>query len=192
MNGTRIDIASELLLTGNPVIFGTDTVNGIGCTADDEEALKNLYRLKRREKDKPFVMLFDTFDRVFDYFEYDEKICRIARAYMPGAVTIVHKANRKVPASLLKDRMASFRIPARRSLLDLIARTGKPIATTSLNLAGKSVITDRKTAKSVFDAYIFNNLSHRTAPSTVISLSNGKISVLRQGVVNIKDGKWTE
>ena len=192
MNGTRIDIATKQLLKGEPVIFGTDTVNGIGCAADNEDALKNLYRIKKREKEKPFVMLFDTLEHVFDYFEYSEIIHKIAKAYMPGALTIVHKANSRVPVSLLKNQMASFRIPARRSILELIAYTGKPIASTSLNLTGEPVITDRKTAKRAFDAYIFNNLSRRTVPSTVISLSNKKIKILRQGVVRIKDLKWTE
>lgn len=191
MSGIRIEHAAELLEKGDSIVFGTDTINGIGCSASDAKAVIKLFEMKKRETGKPFVMLFADMKEVFRYFEYDERVERIAAACMPGGITIVHKPRRKLSALLMKDGYASFRIPARESLLSLISYFGKPLASTSLNLAGEPIITDRKEAQKVFHSYIFNNLTSRTEPSTVIKMHKGRIEMLREGAVKIRSEQWT-
>ena len=44
------------LLNGDVVIFPTDTVFGIGCTADNTQAIEKIYELKGREKTKSLLL----------------------------------------------------------------------------------------------------------------------------------------
>lgn len=47
------------LKAGGVVLYPTDTVWGLGCRADDAEALDALYRLKGRDGGQPSLVLVD-------------------------------------------------------------------------------------------------------------------------------------
>ena len=49
------------LKAGGVVVFPTDTVYGLGCDPDSEDAVRRLYELKGRPADRPAAVMF--FDR---------------------------------------------------------------------------------------------------------------------------------
>ncbi|MDY6788275.1 MAG: Sua5/YciO/YrdC/YwlC family protein, partial [candidate division WOR-3 bacterium] len=72
MNGQR-NKALNYLKSGRPVIFATDTVNGIGCIYDNIECIEKIFRMKKRDEDKPLILLFDSMNRVKEYFELNNE-----------------------------------------------------------------------------------------------------------------------
>ena len=54
---SNLDRGVEILKRGGVVIFPTDTVWGIGVAADNQKAKEKLYKIKKREKNKPTAVL---------------------------------------------------------------------------------------------------------------------------------------
>ena len=52
-----LDEAVETLRRGGIILYPTDTVWGIGCDATNEEAVRRIYDLKRREDSKSMLVL---------------------------------------------------------------------------------------------------------------------------------------
>ena len=51
-------------LRGKIICFPTDTVYGVGCLIDDEEALQKIYNLKHRDLSKPLAVLVPSKDSI--------------------------------------------------------------------------------------------------------------------------------
>ena len=54
-----IQKALEVLRKGGLILYPTDTIWGIGCDATNEEAVKKLYALKRRDDRQSMLVLID-------------------------------------------------------------------------------------------------------------------------------------
>ena len=52
-----IKIAVKTLHNGGVVVFPTDTVYGIGCDPYNEDAIKTIYKIKKRADSKLFTVL---------------------------------------------------------------------------------------------------------------------------------------
>ena len=52
-----INKAIKILKQGGVIIFPTETVYGIGCAYDNQEAIDRIYEIKKRPKDKPLQVL---------------------------------------------------------------------------------------------------------------------------------------
>lgn len=186
MAGTKLKEALNRLKKGDVIAFGTDTINGIGCLYSSEKGISRIYEMKGREDRKPLILLCSSFEMASSFFSLDDSADRLMRKYMPGALTIVAKPKVLLASQLLLDGYASFRIPARKSVVDLIEYLGQPIASTSLNMSGRPVITERSAARKIFkDLFIANNLSSKVIPSTVVKCENGGFSLLREGALKI-------
>jgi len=59
--------ALRVLRAGGIVLYPTDTVWGIGCDATNQEAVKRIYALKRREDSKSMLVLLDSAAKL-DYY----------------------------------------------------------------------------------------------------------------------------
>lgn len=52
-DASTIDEAAELLKAGDLIAFPTETVYGLGAIASNDEAVKNVYKVKGRPSDNP-------------------------------------------------------------------------------------------------------------------------------------------
>ena len=55
----QINAATEILKQGGLILYPTDTIWGIGCDATNEEAVKRIYKLKKRSDSKSLIVLVD-------------------------------------------------------------------------------------------------------------------------------------
>ena len=62
-------IHKQSLTTGDIFAYPTDTVWGIGCSANDTVAINKIKRLKQRSKNKGFVLLVDHWWRLGPVFD---------------------------------------------------------------------------------------------------------------------------
>ena len=82
---------------GNLVITPTDTIYGIMGDATNEETIQKVYKVKKRNKNKPLILLMDSYEMIKDYTKnitIEEET--LIKEFMPGLVTIILEKNAKV------------------------------------------------------------------------------------------------
>ncbi|MBP9748824.1 Sua5/YciO/YrdC/YwlC family protein, partial [Patescibacteria group bacterium] len=84
--------AKTVLKNGGVVVYPTETAYGIGCDARDSVAVRELYRIKGREKKKPLAVIAADLAMVKRFFHLDAAAFRLAKQYWPGPLTLVLSA----------------------------------------------------------------------------------------------------
>ena len=56
MKKNKLDIAKNLLSSGELVIFPTETVFGLGADATNDEAVKSIFKVKKRPRSNPCLL----------------------------------------------------------------------------------------------------------------------------------------
>ncbi len=123
----------EKILAGKVFIYPTDTVYGLGCDAENVDAVEKIRKIKKREKDKPMSVIAPSFDWIKRNLIVDVKMME----YLPGAYTLVLKKKNK---DFLKHVSSGDSLGVRIPDCDFtgeIQKSGKPFVTTSVNLSGK-------------------------------------------------------
>ena len=177
--------AVELLEAGACIAYPTDTAYALGCDVHNKRAVDMLYALKREDRKKPFTFLCADLAHVSEYAKVSTFAYRALRHYTPGPFTFVMEATRLVPELLQsKQREVGIRVPIAPLAIAIIQQLGRPLATTSASFGDEGTFTDARTIKQHFGDYLALILDGGTCPeeqSTVVSLVNDEIQVLRQG-----------
>lgn len=169
----------EKIKNGEVLKVPTDTVYGYVCDASNKIAIEKIYKLKKREKNKPlgiFVKDINDFYKIIDGGEksISDNIKEILKKYWPGALTVICKKRKDILIDL-NDGIDTIgiRVPDNDDLLRLMNESGCILAQTSANISGESDVSsniiDGKDAKA----------------STIIDIATGDIKIVRQGDIVI-------
>jgi L-threonylcarbamoyladenylate synthase len=182
--------ALALLRAGQPVVFPTDTVYGIGCDLWDEQAIERLYWAKKRDHDLAIPVLvadFAAVDRVAR--ELPPQLASLVAHFWPGGLTLVVRRRPEVPALLCAggDTVA-VRMPDHPVALALIAAMRGALAATSANLSGRPSPVTAAQALADLDGRVPLVLDGGACPggqaSTLIDLVADPPRLLRAGGVS--------
>ena len=181
--------AAELLDHGGLAAFPTDTVYGIGCRADDAEAIGRLFAAKRRPVDKQVPILAASLEQAaaFGYL-VDERVRSVAARWWPGPLTIVLRAQPAAVGNADQTPSQAFRVPDHPVALALIERSG-PLATSSANRSGEPETYDADDVMVAFadddllDAVVDGGRVSGGVASTVIDLTGASARILREGPI---------
>lgn len=186
--------ALRALRQGEPVIFPTDTLFGLGVSIEHAQSPDILYQIKRREKRKPIAWLIasmedlDTYGKVIPAYAYT-----LARTFWPGPLTIIVRASDKVPPAFRSEMgTIGLRMPANETAHGIISALGCPIATTSANVSGnKNVLSfdelDPEVLRQV-SAAVDDEETKSGIASTIVDCSSGDHPVLlREGAITVAD-----
>jgi len=125
------------ILKGKLFIYPTDTIYGIGCNAENKEAVEKIKHIKQRDKDKPFSIIAPSIEWVKENLIVD---CNIDK-YLPGPYTIIlKKKNPKFLEWVSNKESLGVRIPA-HEFTRKIQEANVPFITTSVNLSGELFVT---------------------------------------------------
>ena len=67
----------SLIKSGSILCYPTETLYGLGCSADNKDAIKKIYEIKKREEEKNFTLLFKDLEMIKDFCNleyYDEEL----------------------------------------------------------------------------------------------------------------------
>lgn len=183
------ETAIQILNSGGIGIIPTDTLYGILGRADKPETTEKIYRLKERTPSKPFIILISQIEDLekFD-IKVSEKDEEIINKYWPGKVSIIFRVdNPKFNYLTRETESLAFRLPAKVNLQEILKHTG-PLVAPSANPEGEKPAENIEEANLYFgnrvDFYIDEG-DLKGEPSTLISIKDGVINVLREGVVKI-------
>jgi tRNA threonylcarbamoyl adenosine modification protein (Sua5/YciO/YrdC/YwlC family) len=186
-NEQGAEAAISVLRNGGIVAFPTDTVYGIGCDAFARDAVTRMYRIKKRRKEKPFVLFLAHRDLIPLYVRKPGKSARmIYDRFLPGGVTIIARAKKSAPPGLVTDHgTISFRIPDYHFLQGVMDRLDRPIATTSANLSGSKAVRRQRDIDISVDLVLEDDSIPSGISSAVLDTSVFPFMLRRKGSVSL-------
>lgn len=189
MDYTKLIEPANIIKHGGIVIFPTETVYGIGVNGLDEEAVKKLYKVKKRPEDKPISLLVSNMDMVNQISkDISEVEYKLMETFFPGPFTIILKKRKNVPDIVTANQdTVGVRMPDNETTRKLIEYAGVPIATPSANISGKPSGTNMKEIMKDFDDkvdyYIDGGESKLGVASTIVKVIDEIPHILRQGTI---------
>jgi L-threonylcarbamoyladenylate synthase len=188
------------LASGGVVVFPADTVYGLGCDPDDEQAVRRLYELKGRPAARPAaVMFFDRERAVRALPELKSAERRAIEALLPGPVTLLlpNRAGRFPlacgPAGEGGDSLG-LRVPLLSDALAALAVMPRPMMQSSANLSGGPEarrLADVPRELLLGADLVLDGGELPGTASTVLDLReyelNGAFSVVREGAMALGD-----
>lgn len=180
-----IQRAVECLKQGGVIVYPTDTTYGIGCDIFNKKGVKKIYQIKQRDPRKPFSFICADLSDVSNYAQVSNFAFKTMKRNFPGPYTFVLEATRVVPDLLAtRQRSVGIRIPDNAIALAIVRELGHPLVTTSANFSGEEPLHDpvliyEQMGKMV-DLVIDGGVQLGD-PSSIISLVNDRVEVLRQG-----------
>jgi tRNA threonylcarbamoyl adenosine modification protein (Sua5/YciO/YrdC/YwlC family) len=185
----NISRVADSLKNGAIIAYPTDTTYGIGCSILCKKSIERIYRMKMRERSKPFSFICSSLSEVSQYALVSNSAFKLLRRYLPGPYTFVLKATREVPDLLLtRQKSVGIRIPDNRICFDLVTALGNPIITTSANLSGEDPVGDPYIIADTFGNQldlVIDGGKLSTDVSSVISLIDDLPVVLRAGMGDV-------
>ncbi len=125
-----------ILKSGGVALFPTDTIWGLGCDAFNKEAVDQIYEIKNRPKDKPFILLIDSLDHLQQYVpNIHPKIINLIELF-ERPLTVVYPEPQNLPDYLLSsDGSIAIRIIKDSYCQEIIEVLKRPLISTSANLS---------------------------------------------------------
>lgn len=188
----NIEKAISVLNNGGIVIFPTDTVYGMGCRIDNEQAIKRLFVIRKRPETQATPVLVDSTEMAKKYFSspLPDNVRRLMKKYWPGGLTIIYPCKTELVPMLVRGSGDNLgvRMPNHDLTLALVKNIGVPILGPSANFHGdqtpyKYKDLDQKLVESV--DYVIKGKCNNNIASTVIDCSLSPWQIKRFGAVQL-------
>ena len=180
---------NETLNNDGVIAFVTDTVWGIGCLPSSEKAVKKIYDIKNREKEKPLILMsFDIYPLIEYVKEIPKKGHKLIKQHFPGGLTVVVEKSEQTPDYITSNKPTiGIRVPDNKTFQEICKNiSGGVLATTSANLSHEPAsMTYEETVKNLQDKVnlIIEDFGEKAQgqASTVIGFKDDEVIVFRQG-----------
>ena len=184
-----IQLASRSLQNGEVIVMPTDTVYGLVALAEDESAVKKIFKIKNRPKTMPLIIFVRSLEEAKKIAKFNELDIILAKNFWPGPLTLI--LNKKKKTIYNGDKRLSkigIRIPRNKAILSLLNNIKKPLATTSANLHKEKNERSIKNLKILSNKdlkiAIFSNEKMTFKESTLVATYDNEVKILRYGQLN--------
>ncbi len=182
-----LEQGAETIRRGGVVIMPTETVYGLACSALNRKAVERVFEIKGRPSENPLIVHVASIEAAKEVCsEWPALAEKLARRFWPGPLTLVLPKAAHVPLETTGglDTVA-VRIPDHAVALDLIGKSGCPVAAPSANMymgLSPTRVEDLDPAILVDVDMAFDGGPCRIGlESTVLDLSDGLPRILRPG-----------
>lgn len=183
----------NVLTAGGVIAYVTDTVWGLGCLPGNEKAVKKIYEIKKRESQKPLILMSNEIYHLLNYVKPIPKTGQILiKKYFPGALTIVTDKNENTPDYITSGlQTVGIRVPENevfKEICEIIP--GHVLATTSANLSHQpSAKTYEQALENMTGLadLIIDDYGYKAKglESTVVGVMGNELRIFRQGAIFI-------
>jgi L-threonylcarbamoyladenylate synthase len=202
LNNKDIDLIVKTLRRGKVIVYPTDTIYGIGCDATNPSAVRRIYKIKKRDKKNPLLVLVKSYCMLHDICYVSAKQDKYIRSVWPpttrDAQSPSYEHTNKPATFILKSRDAlpkevnggqdslAVRLPKNDFLITILKRLNRPLISTSLNLSGQPAIKDLSKINSLFkgnqpDLIIDAGIARKTKGSAIIDIRDiNKVKLIRR------------
>lgn len=186
-----LQLAADLLKSGNLVAIPTETVYGLAADARNGAVVANIFKAKGRPADNPLIV------HIAHREQLDELVADIpsvaealSHAFWPGPLTMIFKKSSCIPHEVsagldtVAVRMPSH--PIARRIIELSC----PLAAPSANRSGIPSPTEAARVTEDMDGRIAAVVDGGTCAvgveSTVVDVTGERVRVLRPGAVTVE------
>ena len=189
IDDNSLKLAEQIIKGGGVVAFPTETVYGLAANAFDTAAVESIFAIKGRPNDNPLIVhVHSNYDISELITEIPEYAKLLAKAFLPGPLTMVYKSRNTVSSAVScgGDTLA-IRIPSHEGAQRFLKAVGLPIAAPSANIS--------KHVSPVTAGHVFDDLNGKIPlildggkcsggiESTVLDCTGKVPCVLRSGLV---------
>lgn len=193
--------AAAIVSRGGVIAYPTETIYGLGADATNEQAIRRIYDIKGRDFKNPISVIIG---ELRDVYPLTRKVTSSAQklmdAFWPGPLTIIFEAADNVSRLLTANTgRIGIRLSGHSGARKIALKTGKPLTSTSANLAGAPECADAAAVMDQIggkiDAVIDLGKTAGAPASTIIDVTDEKPVILRTGVITCeeimrKTGLW--
>lgn len=140
MKEYRDDIrrAVDVMNRGGVILYPTDTIWGIGCDATNEDAVRKVFEIKRRDDAKALITLVDSVAKVQFYVREMPDVAWDLLECADAPLTVIYDQARNLASNLLaEDGSVGIRVTHEEFSRNLCMRMRRAIVSTSANISGE-------------------------------------------------------
>ena len=180
--------AAAVLRRGGIVAYPTDTLYGLAADPRSDRSVERLFAAKGRGREAAIPLIAGTSEQAEEAGTFGEMERRLSAAFWPGPLTIVVPASPSVSRLVTSDRgTVAVRVPGHLVARRLATMFGGCITATSANRSGHpAAVTADEAAAALGDAIdlvLDAGPSPGGAPSTIVQVIGGRVSLVRAGAV---------
>lgn len=190
--GNRPDVIEEIvdvLNSGGVIIYPTDTLYAVGCSALKERAIDRVLRIKDMDaKKNRLSIICSDISMASEYARFSDTCFKVLKRHLPGPFTFVLESGSRLPKVFRNRREVGVRIPDLELVREIVQALGHPLMTTSVPHdewmdPGEYTNADllEETLGDRVDMVIDGG-EGGTQPSTVVDCRDGDFEILRQGL----------
>ena len=180
--------AVEVMNRGGVILYPTDTIWGIGCDATNEEAVRRVFEIKRRNDAKALITLVDSEPKIQFYVKEVPDVAWDLIELSEKPLTIIYDGARNLAPNLLaEDGSAGIRLTKEEFSRNLCMRMKRAIVSTSANISGepspKNFADISDEIKQAVDYICTSRRDEKQNPpaSSIIKLgAGGEVKVIRE------------
>ena len=183
----KIEEIIEVIKNGGVVVCPTDTVYGLLADAANEKAVEKVFKIKKRQKTKPFPIFVKDIKTAKKLAYIDTRQEKILKNKWPGKFTFV--LNRR-PAKIfgVAKKTIVLRVPNYKLIDILLEKLNRPLTGTSANISGQpestkieEVLTQFENQKMKPEAVFNAGDLPKSFSSTIIDLTDKTPRIIREG-----------
>lgn len=186
-----IRMAVDIIKKGGIVAFPTETIYALGVDAYNKDAVKKIYKLKKRDPNNPLSIFLKSTKEIDEYVEKVRPVAEfLMKKFWAGPLTLIFKSSYQQLSHLMGgSNKLGVRVSSHNLVNVLLTRCGVPLTATSANVSGRRSCSSASAVR-----YYFNNRielvldggrSNCPFPSSVVDLSSEDILLLRQGAISL-------
>lgn len=182
--------AAAALMSGELVVYPTDTAYGLGVNALDDKAVSKIYELKERDYSKPTHVVVRDWEMIEELTQTNRMTRMLYDRFLPGPLTIILPKSSKIPDVLTAGLpTVGIRVPDNLITQSLSKLLPFPYTTPSANRSGERTpysVDDLKNVLNInkVDIILDAGKLPPTPPSTLVDLSGGKVKIIREGPIS--------
>ncbi len=179
----KLEKYARLVFKGAIFVHPTDTINGLGCDATHDEAVKKLRKIKNSHS-SPFSVILPSKDWIRENCELNEEAKRWLKK-LPGPYTLVLKLRNRSAVSRYvnpNDNTIGVRIPD-HWISEFVSYLDVPIVTTSPNPNGEDYTDDIEELHPLISNnvnFIVYDSSVGSKPSDIVILTGKKPKIIKR------------
>ncbi len=194
VNKNHVNKALAVLRQGGVVVYPTETAYGLGTDATNLHNVARLASIKKRGANAPFSIIVSSLAMAEQYCQFSTTAKRIVGEHWPGPLTIIAstKSTNGLSEHCVRHGTVALRISSHPVANMLVRRLGRPLIATSANISGQPTCYSINTVRRQFgrqllqpDYFLDDGVLPRRKPSTIVSISGGRVKVVRQGGIRI-------
>ena len=185
--GRLLERAAEIIRGGGLLVYPTDACYALGCQIGDKTAMDRMSRIRQTGKDHHYTLVCRDLSELAIYATVDNWAYRLLRSLIPGPYTFILQATGEVPRRLqnARRRTIGLRVPDHAIAQGVLEALGEPIMSSTLSLPEDPLpLSDTEEIRTRLEHQvdaIIDGGPCGTEPTTVLELSEGDVTILRQG-----------